>query len=349
MKITELPSLASPPPLTSVLPIDDSVGAGPTSKVTVQQLKSSIGTGPQGPAGATGATGATGPAGSIAPGFDSVDGFAIDTFEEYSLGTITSLNKGSGWASAAGVADGGSAIVARTALDGREYKALAILNGQMGRKFGWGANWNRIQIFCAITLGNSVTFQGDGYIGICSGTTNMVASGTTDNFLGLRWENTTPNNFNYNAGTKSAYYNLVTTPRFSTRRGVTTTDHTSGAGGTTRTIAATQGYLTYYFLEISRPLFATAATSVSYSQGFMFDVTNNVEFSKSKSTLFNLALGEVAGTVGNQTSLAAAIGATPTTHVYNFDESTGVFDAINISWPFAHTFEIAALIVRKVS
>jgi len=177
----------------------------------------------------------------------------------------------------------------------------------------------------------------------------MVASATTDNFLGLRWENTTPNNFNYNGGTKSPYYNQVTTPRFSTRRVNTTTDRTSGSGGSTRTISAQEGYLTYFFLDISRPLFANAADSVTYSQGFMMDVTANVEFSKSKSTLFQLALGEVAGTIGNHTSLGAAIGATPTTHNYAFDESAGVFDAVNISWPHFFGLEVAALIVRKVN
>jgi hypothetical protein len=285
----------------------------------------------------------------MAAGFNTTDGMALDTFEDYTPGTISSLDKGSGWSSTPGVATGGSAIVSRTGIDGRAYQALFVASGQIGRKFGWGANWNRIQIFMAIRINNSSTFTGDGYVGVCSGTTNMVASASTDNFLGLRWENTSPNNVNYNGGTKSPYYNLVTTPRFTTRRATTSTDHGSGSGGTTRTIAAGEGYFTYYFLDISRPLFATAATSVSYAQGFIIDTTANVEFSKSKSTLFQLALGEVAGTVGNHTSLAAVTAATPTTNSYAFDESAGVFDSVNLSWPHFWGLEIGALMVRKVS
>ena len=107
--------------------------------------------------------------------------------------------------------------------------------------------------------------------------------------------------------------------------------------------------MTYFFMDISRPLFASAATSVTYSQGFMMDVTADVEFSKSKSTLFQLAMDGIDGTIGAHTSLGAAIGATPTTHNYAFDESTGTFDAINISWPHFHGLEVAELVVRKIS
>lgn len=369
-KITLLPPLASPPPLTSVLPIDDSVGAGPTSKVTVQQLQAAIGsgsqgpqgptgpaggaggagptgpTGPGGPTGPTGATGATGAGGATGPTTTEIaqsKGLAMEYFDDYAVGAITVADKGLGFINN-GVISGGT-IGVQTHIDGRTEQRLQLNVGQYGRKMPWGAKWNRIRIAVLLRVNDVASINNvNGYLGVCSGTTNMVASGTTDNFIGLRWGDGA-STLTFSNGTVMDKFNMGTSFRFYSRRGTTST--LILAGGTGHFVSATEGFLTALVYEVSRPAFATAGTSVTYTHKEVSPSSTDVEWSRAKDALKFLLWDDVTTITAMSASEGSIIGTTGNT-TGAFDESTGVLDTLNLSWAMASGLQIAALGVRKV-
>src|SRR6185436_9373372 len=163
-------------------------------------------TGPTGPTGTTGPTGPTGASGATGPTpteFSVSDGRAVEFFDDYSAGAISTFNRGLGFAND-GVGSGCS-IVSRTMVSGQVQNRLSITAGQYGRKLPWGNDWGRIQIAMLLRINRASTFTGGAsFFGICSGTTNMVASGTTDNFIGVKTgENA--NDFTFTAGTRMNY------------------------------------------------------------------------------------------------------------------------------------------------
>ncbi len=274
------------------------------------------------------------------------DGLCSDSFENYPLGAIASLDQGSGWG-ASGVVSGGT-IVSRTTPQGTSQKSLSIIAGQLGRKFGWGDSWNRIQIFVAWRINHAATFTSDGYFGVCSGTTNMVASATTDNFIGMKWEDTLPGGSVYTAGTKAPYFRHTSGFYHASRRGVVTTNIAYGytAGATT----AEAGYYSFAHYDISRAVFANDAASVAYNKGWITEQTDMVETAKTKSGLLAFLTADVSLNVAASLSFAGVTAPSSglTSNSGNFDQSTGKLDTLNISWPHAHGLEIAALAVRKV-
>lgn len=280
-----------------------------------------------------------------AAGFTDKDDFVYETFSDYAVGAISVFDKGSGWANN-GVGTNAS-IISATGADGRTQNRLALNNGSYGRRMPWGAFWNRIKICTVWRINNGSTFLNtNGYVGICSGTTNMVDSATTTNFAGVRWGDGTGTS-TFTAGTKISFFD-VPTFRAATRRVNTTTDRGGLSSG--HTVSADQGYLSTSIIELSRPVFANDASSVNYSIAEASGNQTSVQFSHSKNLALFMAGSDItAGNLANSNSdTAVSIVAGITAAPFAFDQSTGALDTINFYWPQAFNLEIAAFAIRKI-
>lgn len=300
--------------------------------------------GPTGPTGATGATGPTGPQGIDITEIVQSKGLAMEYFDDYANLSTGPFDQGLGWEDD-GLMDGGSGgIVSRTHIDGRAENRLALFsNAQYARRMPWGGKWNRLKIVLLLRVNTVATITSvNGYFGICSGTTNMVASATTDNFIGLRTGDGTGSG-TYATGTASSYLNMPGF-RFASRRGTTTTD--IAAGGSGHHITATEGFLTPLVYEVSRPVFSGAG-SVTYSHKEVSVPSTQIERSNAKDAV-KFLLHDIAGATTSMSEADTALVGSSGTATGAFDESTGVLDTVNFSWSEFEGLEIAAFGVRKV-
>ncbi len=272
-------------------------------------------------------------------------GYASDYFDSYTVGAVSALSGGYGWGSNNAVVTGGNIILA-TMADGRTHNRLALNNSSFGRKMPWGAFWNRIQIAISCRINSGVTFANtNGYIGVCSGTSAMVDSAVTANFVGVRWGDGTGTS-TFTAGTKISFFD-VPTFRAVSRRVNTTTDRGGLSSG--HTISANQGYLSTVIVDISRPVFALDADSINYSVAEASTNQTIVQFSHEKDCVEHLLKSadySLTLLSANAVSLFGASGVTATP--FAFDQSAGVLDTINLYWPQAFNLEIASLAVRKI-
>lgn len=369
-KISEYPTIADPAPQGYLLMAQEvSPGVFETGKVAPDQIGAIGPQGPQGPEGPTGPggagpTGPTGPAGSAGPtgptgaagatgptgpqGINITEivqtkGMAMEYFDDYSLGVINTLDQGWGWEDD-GVGVGTPSIVSRTHVDGRaEQRFNMNTSDQYGRRMPWGGKWNRLKIVLLLRINASANLTTpNGYFGICSGTTNMVSSATTSNFIGIRTGDGTGTG-TFNAGTVASYFNMPSF-RFVSRRGTTTTD--IAAGGSGHHITADEGFLTPVVYEISRPIFVGAG-SVTYSHKEVSNPSTFVEFSRAKDAV-KFLLNDVAGATTSLSEADSALAGSSGTTTGAFDESTGVLDTVNFAWSEFEGLEIAAFGVRKV-
>lgn len=278
---------------------------------------------------------------------DNVDDHALDYFDDYSVGAISSLDQGLGWDDD-GVVTGGT-IVTRTHQDGRSFKALSLLNGQVGRKMPWGDKWNKLRIMVGWRINASATFQtvDTEFFGVCSGTTNMVGSATTDNAIGLRWGSAAGENITFTAGTRTSYFNLGTAFRFISRRGTTNTSIASGGSG--HSIPSTEGYFGFLLFRVHRPVFANDSSAVTY---ILLEGSTQIlgaEFSRTKNALRQMLQddsGDSSISTQDQNSGGMLGGST----TVSFDQSTGVLDTINITWPeTVNPLELCCIGIRKLA
>lgn len=299
------------------------VGANVSEKITGLQLRNALS-----------------PVGEIT----RLDDFATEFFDGYTVGAISSFTGGQGWGSN-GVGSNAS-IIAATMADGRAEQRLALNNGVYGRRMPWGALWNRIKFTLALRINNNVNFANtEGFIGVCSGTANMVNSAGCLNFAGLRWGDGTGTS-TFTAGTKINFFD-VPTFRAVTKRAAIITDRGGLSSG--HSISADGGYLSFVCGEISRPVFANDASAVNYSVAEASCNITTVQFSHTKDIARVVTQGDVTSNLANSGSDAAIVGATGVTAApFSFDQSTGVLDTINLYWPQAFNLEIAALAIRKI-
>jgi len=300
-------------------------------------------------------------------------GWAWDDFESYPMGTITSLNGGFGWTSV-GVCSTGSSIITRSFDRGQNIgKCLALSNGaQFGRRLPFGDAWNRLIIGVMMRVNNTASqMTVDGKIGICSGTTNMVASATCDNFFGWQWgdNGASPNTATWSSGSfasgsatnpsGSGNYNINPAPRFCTKRGTTVTDRGSGAGTAGNKLAASTlvgnqglGFYSLLMIEMARVLYVNDSASVNYNQSFRMSDTGSVEYSMAKSQILD-AVGDnpTGATLGGFSvgiiNPSGAGGVTQMTQ-FAFEQSNGKLDTFNFSWQHSSSLELAAFAVRKI-
>ncbi len=276
-----------------------------------------------------------------------VDDVALETFDDYAAGAITSFTGGSGWG-ANGVGNAGCSIVSRTMADGRIHNRLSLAVGSYARAMPWGAFWNRIKIVLMLRINGTATHAADGFWGIASGQTNMVDSATCSNWIGVRVADGT-GNATAAAGTKNPTLFNMGGFRCQTKRVNSYTDHGGMSSG--HYISGGAGYLSPLIWEISRPVFATDATGVNYSVGETSINATSAEFSRTKEAMFRILTdGPINNSLGNSAedlteTQQSAVTATP----FSFDQSTGVLDTINFYWPqLANPLEIAAFGVRKI-
>jgi len=301
-------------------------------------------TGPTGAAGPTGPTGASGPTGPAITELASPKGTAMEYFDDYAAGSISTFNLGWGWAN-----DGvgtGCTIGTQTHIDGRSEQRLQINNGQYGRRMPWGDKWNRVRIVLLWRVNAVASISNvNGYVGICSGTTNMVASSSTDNFIGLRWGDGA-STLTFSNGTVMDKFNMGTSFRFYSRRATTST--LIAAGGSGHFVSSTEGFLSGIAYEVSRPVFATNGTSVTYAHKEVSTDTAAVEFSRSKDAMNQLIWDDSTSSTTVTTAETAILGGIAGTTSAAFDQSTGILDTLNFSWAMTDGLQIAAVGVRKV-
>lgn len=290
----------------------------------------------------------------VVPGEVSLlDDVAIEFFDGYPAGALVAPNLGVGWG-AAGVITGGT-IVSRTepATNSRTFNALSISNGQYGRRMPWGDRWNKLKLAIAWRLNGVASFNTtatDALFGICSGTTNMAGSATTDNFVGLRWGSGAGDGITFTAGTLINYYNMSTAFRIVTRRNVTTT--ALGSGGSGHSIPATEGYMGLIVLNVWRPVFANDAASVTYSYMEVSNGAADVELGHQKNAINRLLEDTNTSATSSSNQEQAIVGASSGSITGAFDQSTGKLDTVNIFWPFTNanaTLELCGFGVRKLA
>lgn len=278
---------------------------------------------------------------------ETTDDQALDYFEDYSVGAVSSLNKGFGWAND-GVISGGT-IVSRTNQDGRTMKCLSLLNGQLGRRMPWGGKWNKLRLLIGWRINAAATFTtvNTQFFGVCSGTTNMVSSATTDNAIGLRWGSAAGDSVTFTAGTRVSYFNMGTAFRFISRRGTTNTAIASGGSG--HAIPAVEGYIGVALLRIARPVFATNASSVTYSMLEGSTQASGIELYRPKNGIRHMLSHDAgAASLSTQDQEAGVMLSGSTTVA--FDQSTGELDTVNITWPeTTNPLELCCFGVRKIS
>lgn len=219
--------------------------------------------------------------------FDATsDGWAIDFFEDYTAGAISSLTGGTGWGGN-GVVSGGT-IQSVGITNSRTEKRLELTSGYLGRKMAWGSDWHRLQIALLVSFSGTSNFTSDLAIGVCNGTTNMYNSTTCANWVGMLNDPAGPATWTYNAGTNYGRYTQAVGTRFDSRRVNTTTDHGSGSGSQGNAFAASSQSKSLIFIEISRPVAATTATSVTYSFACRSTNTTQIEFPATRRQLIEM-------------------------------------------------------------
>jgi hypothetical protein len=275
------------------------------------------------------------------------DDMMIEHFDDYAVGAITAFDAGIGMP-VAGVGSGAS-IISATMADARVHNRLALNNGVYGRKMPWGALWNRIKIVIAARINNGANFLNtNGYIGVCSGTTNMVNVATCANFVGVRWGDGTGTS-TFTAGTKINFFDVPSFRGVTVRTGPVITDRGGLSSG--HSVSADAGYLSYIIVEMSRPVFANDAASVNYSVAEDSMNSVAVQFSYSKDGARALAQdGDLVITslANSGTDVAILQASGVTAAAFAFDQSVGALDTINLYWPQAFNLEIAEIAVRKI-
>lgn len=298
--------------------------------------------------GATGPAGANGAAGTpAATELRTDDMVCFDSLEDYSDGAISSLTAGLGWLNN-GVAVNGS-IVTRSPGSGIQTKRLQLAQGgSLIRTMPWGGKWQRLLIAIALRMNHNATHTGGPLaFGVCSGTTNHFGAASCDNFFGMK-ESGSANDWTHTTGTRYNYFVVNPSLRYCTRRATTTTDRGSGSGSPGGVVMASEGGISHWLLDISRPVFATAGTAVTYNAGHSSTDATKAQFYPGKQMLTALLRG-MSGTVGGVDSWSVLTGSGNNTVTgFSFDESTGALDSLNIYWNNAQPLEIVAYGVRKM-
>lgn len=300
-----------------------------------------------GAAGATGATGADGPPGYISGLADTklgdFDGLAVDYFEQYALGAITTPNAGVGWGGNGRVGNG--AIVSRTTRGGLAQKRLELTGTSfIARTLPYLGKWNRLRIgVLARIAGPGVTFNGNWACGVCNGTANTYSDATTNNFLGLaQIDAAASDDWVFNAATQQDVF-LSSSIEPVTRIGVTTTGLSGSFTGGRPGFPSTEAALMGFFVDIERALFI-GNTAVNYDNYALGANTNaQISYHIHRSEFLRILQSKNSAEVGTVFTQSGAYA------IAAGSELTGVFDTVNFYWDsLANPLEIAAFGVRKI-
>jgi len=283
-------------------------------------------TGDTGAKGAAGAAGGQGPDGSSPVEVSYADSIAKDYFGGESLGPIAALSGGTGW-DGIGFAEGAT-VVSRPRIGQSTENRIELINGQIGRKFAWGSDWNRLIISIALRINAVANFTGNYHFGVCSGVDNMPGDATTDNFVGLAGATSGTVNWTRTLGTKFNHY-VNAAGIMATRRGTTTTARDTTGNG-----------LRICEDERNTLIIQTILSRNNKGAGYIIadakcDATTAGYHSAKQSVQFTSLRSDPP-----PTNLLALTDTCPT---FNFDESTGALDTLHFSWQSATPVEIAAV------
>ena len=287
-------------------------------------------TGDTGSVGVAGADGGPGADGSIPVDYTFDDSIARDFFSGESLGPITSFAGGSGW-DGAGRAEGAT-VVSRPRIGAATENRIQLINGQMGRKFAWGAKWNRLIISVALRVDSVASFTGNYHLGICSGITNMPGDPTTDNFVGLAGATSGTVTWNRVLGSKFNHY-ANAAGLLATRAGVTTTNRDSGSTG----LRICEDERNTLIIQV---LVFRAETSGTYDIiDAKCDVTTSQYHSSKQSAVYTALRSDPPAGGASVGLLQDSKDSGP----FAYSEATGALDSFHFSWQSATPVEVAAV------
>lgn len=272
----------------------------------------------------------------VANEISNFDGWAIETFEDYSLGANPTLNKGVGW-------DGngtgsGITVVSRNIANSKTEKRLSISNGQYGRKFYWGDNWIKMQVALLARISASSTFSGDLEFGVCSGTSSMFSSPSCVSWIGGTTLPGNGNQFTLTAGTRLNVF-LSTYAGFATKRGSGLSNESSGVGSVGQRLAATGEFRHIIILDITRTAVTSSVTTGSYTLSLKWTEVGSQEFDCGKRQFLKLL-------DDSQQFGWFTIGAS---HTFNYDEAVGGLNTFNINWPnITGSLELSTIAARRL-
>ena len=329
------------------------VGAvGPAGPQGLQGANGAAGAnGAKGDKGDTGATGSQGLPGTNGTngtnGQDALvqlsDSWSLDSFESYSLGAISTLDGGSGWA-ANGVVTGGT-IVSKNISGGRTEKRLSLAGpGEFGRKFLWGEKWKRLRIGIICRINGGATITNDFNFGLCSGTTNMFGSATCANFIGGSTRNGNANQFTYSAGTDAPYFDK-TFAGLGTKHNATFVDSLGLTG--TKSISAGESFRTIQVFEVARSLYGVTANN--YICGLFGPSSGTTGQTSPQCDVEYGAMLNAVGQPRLDNSSFPYWDGNSASGTISHSETFGALDTVNIWWGHATTpIEISAVAVFKL-
>ena len=230
-----------------------------------------------------------------------------------------------------GDASAASTILART-ISSVADKRIVLSNSQFGRAHGI-ATWTQLRIGLRLIMGTTgANIVGPFfYVGLCSGTTNMIMDPTTDNWCGIR--NTGDLLYDSN-GPPNLYH---ANGRATKRVGSTITDNATCIGNMSicnNAIAAVISGHTAMFVDITKG-----------SPNYTFNIFSKTVNANPVSITQADFLGQLAVATPSLTQHASG-----TAKTLAVDESTGAFTHINIGWDqAAPTIEICDLAVVRLA
>lgn len=269
-------------------------------------------------------------------------GWAYDNFDDYPLGSISSLTGGGGFSSN-GIVTGGT-IVSRTTHNGKIEKRLSLVAGEYIRTLPWGSIWSSIRIIIMGRMNATANFNGEIRLGLCAGTTDTIGDGdSVDNFIGLGSGNpfgTT--SWTHAAGTTVPHQSVNAFGNI-WKHGATNSGYTGPTAGLA--FPETEAFKLMFAIDVTRPERALASTAVTYSFTNRNGpgIATTAGWFQEKWAMFNQWRDNdqipIMGSGTNATTIASVT------------ETDGAFDTLNFYWSNAtagNAFDIAAIGVYKL-
>lgn len=227
------------------------------------------------------------------------DGFAYDSFQDYPLGPITTLNRGVGWGNQIGICTSCS-IISVALANGVTEKRLHIPGGgEIVRPLPWGTKWARQQLWWLGTLSPQLTASGtasyggsgvesNAFWGFCSGSTNTVSSVSCSIFMGVYVS--TDNGFRQYIVTNQISFgesqSVVQFPLLNTAtKYYNTIANTSTTAGTGHIVNSTPTFASAMAVDILRPTNLNGTYTITFMGPNAAKAAYDVGMSTAKNTI----------------------------------------------------------------
>lgn len=226
-----------------------------------------------------------------------------------------------------------ASIGSRVFVSGGTKKYLTLTNEEHVRFIGTDWNSVRIGLLVALNTNGVADLTGRFGVGLCNGQTNPSGTNPTTNFVG--YKTNAPGTWTYTANTGNPYF---LGQQFYGLRRAGNVDVTSTAGGTNMLITTVTGGAiqrrSLVYVDINRN-----STQKSYS-------TSSAQFTNDFSYADFLA-GLEYGQVNTTPVIRTLTMASASSQTVLVDETTGVFNSVDIIWTGLQAMEIYALGVYR--